>query len=292
MNKPQALRELLSRSEILVTPAAFDCLSARLVERAGFPVVAITGAGVAASALGLPDVGLTTMTEMIERVTNIAASVRVPVMADCEAGYGGPLNVMRAVRALESAGVAGYFIEDQTQERRCGHFANKSVIPTAEMVIKIKAAVKARENPDVLIMARTDARAIEGLPSALERARAYAEAGADSLFVEAPQSKDELIEIAETLRDLNLPLKANMAEGGSTPILSTAELQSIGYKIAHFPGGCQKVALKAMAGFLDDLRTNGNIDNYFPSRMATLSERSELLRLDDFLAIEAELQEG
>jgi 2-methylisocitrate lyase-like PEP mutase family enzyme len=289
MNQPAALRELLSQPGIIVTPAAYDCLSARLIEGAGFEVVAITGAGVTASTLGMPDLGLITMSELVERVRNIVAAVRVPVIADCETGFGGILNVMRTVSLMEAAGVAGYFLEDQTADRRCGHFANKSVIPIEDMVVKIKAAVRARQNPDLFIMARTDARDVEGLDAALVRARAYAEAGADSLFVESPKTTDELAQIADTLADLHLPLKANMAEGGSTPLLSAQELQTLGYKFAHFPGACQKVAMKATAAFLADLRVNGHIGNYFPARMSTLDERSELLGLARFQALEEEL---
>jgi len=292
MSGPSQLKALLARPGILVTPGAYDCLSARLVEAAGFEVVAVTGAGVSASALGVPDLGLMTMTEVAERVRAIVDSVGVPVIADCESGFGGVLNVMRTVRTFERAGVAGYFIEDQTQDRRCGHFAGKTIVPVEDMVAKIHAAVQARENPDLMIMARTDARAVEGLASALERARAYAEAGADSLFVEAPTSRDEVAEIAETLRDLHLPLKANMAEGGKTPMMDAAELEALGYKFAHFPGSCQKVALRAIADFLGQLRATGSIATYYPGRMASLDERSELLRLDDYMAIERQLQEA
>jgi 2-methylisocitrate lyase-like PEP mutase family enzyme len=290
MKGPAALQVLLKRPGILVTPGAFDCLSARLVEAAGFEIVAITGAGVSASALGVPDLGLLTMTEMAERVRAIVDSVNVPVIADCESGFGGALNVMRTVQTMERAGIAGYFIEDQTQDRRCGHFAGKTIVPIGDMVTKIRAAVRARENPDLMIMARTDARAVEGLASALKRARAYAEAGADSLFVEAPTTREEVAEIAESLRDLGLPLKANMAEGGKTPLMTANELEALGYKFAHFPGGCQKVALRAIADFLATLRETGSISDWYPGRMASLDERSELLHLDDYMVIEKHLQ--
>jgi 2,3-dimethylmalate lyase len=289
MNGPARLRELLRRPGILVTPGAYDCLSARLVEAAGFEIVAVTGAGLTASALGVPDLGLLTMTEVVDRVRAIVDAVNVPVFADCENGFGGPLNVMRTAQMFERAGVAGYFIEDQPQARRCGHFMGKMVVPVEEMVTKIRAAVQARENPDLLIMARTDARTVEGLPAALARARAYAEAGADSLFVEAPETKDELAEVAESLADLGLPLKANMAEGGKTPLADADELEAMGYKFAHFPGSCQKVALRAMQAFLGDLRRTGSISDWYPARMAPLEERSALLGLPKYLAIEQQL---
>lgn len=289
VNGPKLLRDRLAQPGIIVTPGVYDCLSAKLVERAGFDVVAVSGAALSASIIGVPDLGLLTQTEMIDRVRNIVNSVNIPVMADGETGFGGVLNVMRTARLLEQAGVAGYFIEDQVQNRRCGHFANKSVIPIDEMVLKIKAAVKARENPDLLIMARTDARQIEGLESALTRARAYAEAGADSLFVEAPTSLEELAEIVESLKDLRIPLKANMAEGGVTPQQSASELESLGYKFAHFPGAVQKVALRSVADFLDELKSTGSIASYYPEKMASLDERSSVLELDKFLSIESEL---
>jgi methylisocitrate lyase len=274
-----------------VTPGVYDCLSARLVEDAGFEVVAVSGAAVAASALGAPDLGLLTMAEIVERVRAIVESVRVPVIADCENGFGGPLNVMRTVQQFERAGVAGLFIEDQPQARRCGHFTGKTVVPRDEMVQKIRAAVKARTNPDLMLMARTDARTVEGLDAAIARARAYAEAGADSLFVEAPETTEELQQIAESLADLGLPLKANMAEGGKTPLATAEELEAMGYKFAHFPGSCQKVALRAMQSFLGDLRATGSIADWYPERMASLDERSAVLRLQGYLDVEQELLE-
>lgn len=289
LDKPRILRELLAKPEIIVTPGVYDGLTARLVERAGFSVAAVSGAGVTASLLGAPDLGLITMTEMVDQVRNIVNSVDIPVLADGETGFGGVQNVMRAARMWEQAGVAGYFIEDQTMNRRCGHFKNKQVISTADMIIKIKAAVKARENPDLLIIARTDARSIEGMASALSRARAYAEAGAECLFVEAPQSVEELEEVCESLKDLGLPLKANMAEGGITPIQTVKRLEEMGYKFAHFPGGAQKVAVKAMGSFLASLKSTGSIDEFYPSKMATLDERSEVLGLEGYLRSETEL---
>jgi 2,3-dimethylmalate lyase len=286
---PARLQELIRRPGILVTPCVYDCLSARLVEAAGFEVVAVTGAGLTASALGVPDLGLLTMTEVVDRVRAIVDAVGVPVFADCENGFGGPLNVMRTTQMFERAGVAGFFIEDQPQSRRCGHFTGKTVVPVEEMATKIRASVKARENPDLLIMARTDARTVEGLASAISRARAYAEAGADALFVEAPETKDEMAEVVESLSDLGLPLKANMAEGGKTPLATADELEAMGFKFAHFPGSCQKVALRAIGAFLADLRRTGSISDWYPERMAPLEERSELLGLPAFLAIEQEL---
>jgi 2,3-dimethylmalate lyase len=289
MTKASELRRLVGQDGILVTPGAYDCLSARMVEQAGFPIVAVTGAGVTASALGTPDLGLLGMHEMRERVERIVDAVDRPVIADAETGFGGVLNVHRTVHDFQKAGVAGLFLEDQIQERRCGHFRNKAVISTEDMVTKLRAALKARGDGDLFIMARTDAREIEGLDAAIERAKAYANAGVDSLFVEAPKSEEELEIIADRLSPLGLALKANMAEGGKTPMVSVDRLGKMGYKFAHFPGGCQKVAVKAMGRFLEDLDREGNIDNFYPDHMASLAERSEVLGLDDYYAFEEEL---
>ncbi len=283
---PTQLQKLIASPGIIVTPGVYDCLSARLVETAGFTVTSVSGAALTASILGRPDLGLLTMTEVLERVQRIVECVAIPVIADCETGFGGIHNVMRTVESFEKAGVAGLFIEDQVPQRRCGHFRDKQVIPVTDMIHKIRAAVRARQDPALMIMARTDAREVEGLDSAIDRARRYADAGADSLFVEAPLSTRELMTIAERLSDLHLPLKANMAEGGKTPIHSVTELEEMGYKFAHFPGGCQKVAMKAMQGFLRSLFASGSIDEYFPDRMSTLAERSELLGLNSFYAVE------
>jgi 2,3-dimethylmalate lyase len=291
-NRPGQLREVMSRPGIIVTPGAYDGLTARLVQQAGFDVAVVSGAAVSASVLGAPDLGLISMSEMVDQVRNLVDAVDIPVIADGEAGFGGVQNVIRTAHAFERAGVAGYILEDQTQNRRCGHFADKSVVPVDEMVLKLKAAVQTRENPDLLIMARTDALAIEGIDAALARARAYAEAGADCLFVEAPSTDEELERIPAALDDLGLPLWANMAEGGLTPMHSAAELEDIGYKFACYPGGCQKVMVKVVAQYLESLRTSGSVDAYYPSKMATLAERSAVLGLDDYLQAETDLIGG
>ncbi|HUY61884.1 MAG TPA: isocitrate lyase/PEP mutase family protein, partial [Candidatus Dormibacteraeota bacterium] len=227
------LRELLARPAPVLAPGAYDALSARLVEEAGFPAVYMTGFGTAASYLGRPDVGLVTMSEMVDNARRIVQAVATPVIADADTGYGNPINVVRTVRAYEAAGVAGLHLEDQVAPKKCGHMAGKQVIPAAEMVEKIRAAVAARTDPDLVLIARTDARAVEGLDAALDRARRYRDAGADVLFVEAPQSADEIAAVAAAFPDT--PLLFNWAEGGKTPPVSLDRLRELGYRIVIFP---------------------------------------------------------
>src|SRR3954462_6832031 len=212
-----ALRALLGRGEPVLAPGAYDGLSARLVERAGFPAVYMTGFGASASLLGRPDVGLLSFAEMAGHARRLAQAVEVPVIADADDGYGNPLNVMRTVSEYEAAGVAALHIEDQVAPKRCGHMDGKDVIDAAEMVEKVRAAVEARRAPDLVIIARTDARAGEGLEGALERARRYRDAGADMLFVEAPESEEEVAVVAEAFPDT--PLLFNWVDGGRTPPL-------------------------------------------------------------------------
>jgi 2-methylisocitrate lyase-like PEP mutase family enzyme len=203
------------------------------VEEAGFPAVYMTGFGTAAALLGRPDVGLLTMSEMVENAARIVAACELPVIADADTGYGNALNVIRTVQEYERVGVAGIHIEDQVAPKKCGHMEGKQVIPPAEMEAKIRAAVAARRSPDFVIIARTDARAVEGIDSAIERARRYREAGADVLFVEAAESEDEISVVARRLNDV--PLLFNWAEGGKTPPVNYAALADLGFKIVIFP---------------------------------------------------------
>ena len=214
-NGARNLRTLLAGAEPVVAPGAYDCLSARLIEAAGFPAVYMTGFGTAASYLGRPDVGLLGMSEMVDQARRIVQAVHVPVIADADTGFGNPINVIRTVKEYEDAGVAALHLEDQVAPKKCGHMAGKQVIPLADMLAKIRAAVAARRSADFTIIARTDARAIEGLDGALERARHYRDAGADVIFVEAPESEQEVERIAGALRDV--PLLFNWVEGGKTP---------------------------------------------------------------------------
>ena len=252
---PVRLRALLDSGQTIVAPGAFDSLSARLVEEAGFPAVYMTGFGTSAALIGRPDVGLLTMTEMVENAGRIAACVDIPVIADADTGYGNALNVIRTVGAYEAAGVAGIHIEDQVAPKKCGHMDGKLVIAAEEMAAKVRAAVEARAQPEFLIIARTDARAVEGLERALERARLYHEAGADVLFIEALVSEAEIEEAARAFP--GVPLLFNWAEGGKTPPVSLARLTELGYRIVIFPIGTLLAATAAMRAILREIATSG-----------------------------------
>ena len=250
------LREMLARPEPLLAPGAYDSLSARLIEQAGFEVVYMTGFGTSASLLGRPDVGLLSFGEMVDNARRIAHAVDVPVIADADNGYGSPINVIRTVQEYEAAGVAAIHIEDQVAPKKCGHMQDKHVVEVEEMVQKVRAAVEARHSDDFLIIARTDARAVEGVDRALERARRYREAGADMLFVEAPESEDEVVAVAKAFPDV--PLLLNWAEGGKTPPLSRERLQELGYSLILFPLSALFIATLAMRESLVELRKHGS----------------------------------
>jgi methylisocitrate lyase len=280
------LREKLASKEALVTPGAYDCLTAKLVEAAGFPAVSISGAAVTAARLGAPDMGLISMTEMLDVARRIVRCVSIPVMADCETGFGGPLNVMRTVSEFEEAGVASLFIEDQVATRRCGHFRGKQLIDAEEMSTKIRAAVQARSDPDLVLIARTDALALTGMEGAVERAEAYARAGVDVIYVEAPSSIEEIEALPRRLEPLGLPLYMNVVEGGVTPVMPVKYYEELGYRIVNFSGSSQKVAIKAMQALLAHLFLTGDVDEFYPSRMVSLDERSELLGLEALYQVE------
>jgi carboxyvinyl-carboxyphosphonate phosphorylmutase len=255
VNGARRLRTLLAESEPIIAPGAFDCLSARLIEAEGFHAVYMTGFGTAASYLGQPDVGLLGMSEMVDQARRIVQAVCVPVIADADTGYGNPINVIRTVRAYEDAGVAALHLEDQVAPKKCGHMGGKQVIPEQEMVAKIHAAVAARRSADFTIIARTDARAIEGLNSALERAQRYIEAGADAIFVEAPESEQEVESIADTLR--GVPLVFNWVEGGKTPPIAYDRLRQLGFRIIIFPISPLLAAARAIGELLQRLKQDG-----------------------------------
>src|ERR1700760_2343919 len=229
-----SLREVLSRPGILTLPGVYDAITARVANSLGFSALYMTGYGAVASALGVPDAGLASVTEMLDRVRCIASAIDVPFIADGDTGYGGLLNIDRTVRAYAAAGAAGIQLEDQEVPKKCGHTEFRRVVPRDEAVRKIRVAVDARPDADFLIVARTDARYSEGLDEPLRRAEGFLEAGADILFVESPESPEELRRVGETLR--GAALLANMVEGGRTPFLSAGELQDLGYKVALFPG--------------------------------------------------------
>jgi carboxyvinyl-carboxyphosphonate phosphorylmutase len=251
-----ALRSLLAGPEPLVAPGAYDALSARLVEQAGFDVVYMTGFGTTASLIGRPDVGLLSGTEMVDNARRIVSAVDVPVIADADTGYGNAVNVLRTVQMFEQAGVAGLQLEDQVAPKKCGHMSGKAVIETAEMVGKLSAAVAARRDPDLVLIARTDAVAVSGVADAIARGRAYAEAGADVLFVEAPTSEDDIARIAGELRGV-APLVFNWAEGGRTPGLPLSRIAELGFSLVIYPIGTLLAATAGMRALLGTLRADG-----------------------------------
>jgi carboxyvinyl-carboxyphosphonate phosphorylmutase len=250
---------------MVLAPGCYDPLGARLIEEAGFPAVYMTGFGTAAGRLGQPDVGLLTLSEMVDNARRIAQAVGVPVISDADTGYGNALNVIRTVREYEAAGVAAIHLEDQAMPKKCGHLEGKQLIGTGEMAAKVAAAVTARERPDFLIIARTDARAVEGLDCALQRARRYREAGADVLFVEAPQSTDEIKRIAEELADV--PLLFNYAEGGRTPSVTHGFLLDLGFRLVIFPLSTLLAATAAMRSVLAEIKASGTPIELLPSML-------------------------
>ena len=283
MRKTTHLKQLLKDKKLLLAPGAYDVLSARIIEMAGFDTVYMTGYGTSASVLGQPDVGLLTMTEMAERARNIAAAVKVPVIADGDTGFGNPLNVARTVQAYERAGAAAIQLEDQVFPKRCGHMLGRRVIPMEEMIQKIKAAVDARQDGDFVIIARTDARTNHGLEEALRRGKAYEEAGADVLFIESPESVDELRQINEAFP--NTPTLANMIEGGRTPFLPTADLEALGFGIALYPTGPLYAAAKAVQGYVEELKTVGTTAGKVQD-MITFEEFNHLIGLPEYNRLE------
>ena len=257
MKPTTRIRQMLASDAIVIAPGAHDSLTAKIIAQAGFPVVYMTGYGVAASHLGCPDVGLLTQTEMAGRAANFVDAVQayeVSVLADADTGFGNAVNVMRTVRLYEKAGVAAIQIEDQVASKKCGHMTGRQVIPAEEMVGKIRAAIDARQDPDLLIVARTDACTMYGIDEALRRGKLYAEAGADVLFIESPESVDEMRRITSSFAK---PCLANMVEGGRTPLLTAAELQEIGFKIVIFPTASTYTTCKAIMDMAEELKRTG-----------------------------------
>jgi 2,3-dimethylmalate lyase len=277
------LRELLRGEALLVAPGSFNALSALLIERAGFPVIYVSGAALAGNFLGYPDIGLATMSEVLENARRIAHVTTCPVICDADTGYGNAINVMRTVREFEAAGVAGVQLEDQVMPKRCGHTEGKQLISKGEMVQKIRAAVNARQDPDFVLVARTDAIAVNGLADSLERANAYREAGADVLFVEAPRTIEEMEFIPGAVPGIHL---TNMVEGGGkTPILPAPELRRMGYKIAIYPVALWMASIKAMQEVLGVLKEDGTTARY-ASRMVPFQEMFETVGRSRFVELE------
>jgi methylisocitrate lyase len=282
---PRRLRELLAQPGIIRSLGAHDVFTALIVEQAGFETVFIGGFGTSASLLGLPDLNFLTMTEMADAVSRMAARVSIPVIADGDTGHGDLHNVQRTVAAFESAGAAGILLEDQVMPKRCGHFANKQVIGTDEMVLKIKAAVRAKSDPDFVIFARTDARQMNGLADAIDRVNRYCDAGADIAFIEAPESRAELEEIPRRVKH---PLFVNMLTGGVTPILPVSELEALGYKIVVCPIESLMVCARAMRDLCEAWKSTGRVDQLAQDAMS-FAEVKKLLGVEEFLKVRERL---
>jgi methylisocitrate lyase len=285
MTQKSNFRKLLKEKDIIPVPGTFNALVAKLIEAQGFDAVYCTGAGISTSLLGYPDIGLMSLSEMTRTVGYICSAVKLPVISDADTGFGNAINVMRAVWEFEKIGAAGIHIEDQVTPKRCGHVAGKEVISTEEMVGKIRAATSARANPNFIIIARTDAKSVEGLKGAVERAKRYRDAGADVIFPEALETPDEFSQFSKAIPDI--PLLANMTEFGKTPYLSVDEFRQLGYKIVIFPVSTMRIAMKAVDEFLNDLKRKGSQRDSLP-KMQTRKELYDLIGYSQFTAWENE----
>lgn len=270
MSPRKKLRALIAKPAYAIVPGAYDTLTARLVQGAGFDAVYLTGGGYS-RASGYPDVGLLTLTEVAQWISRTVDAVDIPVIADMDAGYGNALNVVRSVREYEKTGVAAFHLEDQVSPKKCGHYEGKQVVSKAEMVGKIRAAADTRRDADMVIIARSDARAIEGLQAAIDRVNAYLEAGADVGFVEAPQSAEEL---AAAARQLSKPALVNIFEGGKTPVLPAGELEAMGYRVGIYPSQTHRAAIAAAKRVLDVLKRDGDTAA-IERELATFNDREE-----------------
>ena len=284
-----SLSERLSSREILVAPGVYDGLTASIATAAGFEALYLSGAAVAYTRLGRPDIGLTSVTEMAETMTLIRDRVDAPVIIDADTGFGNALNAQRTMRLYERAGASALQVEDQTYPKRCGHLADKSLIPASEMIGKIKAMCDARRSEETLVIARTDAVAVEGFEAAMARADAYVEAGADVLFIEAPRSGDELRHVAAHFGG-RVPLLANMVEGGATPVKDAADLEEIGYSIVIFPGGIVRALAKTAGDYYASLHANGS-NRPFADRMFDFDGLNGTIGTNEMLAL-GEAYEG
>ena len=277
------LRRLLEAPELLVAPGVAECVGARLVAEQGFDALYMTGAGTTATRLGMPDVGLLGVTEMADNAGRIADASGLPLIADADTGYGGPINVRRTIQCYERAGVAGVHVEDQSWPKRCGHLAGKTLIPVEEMCAKVRAAVDARSDPDFIVIARTDAIAVEGFEAALDRAGAYEEAGADVLFVEAPTTMEEVATIPRTF---SRPALYNMAMSGKTPELPASEIEALGFGVVIYPGLSLSAAIPAIRRALAELRETGGVEES-GAEMASFRDFFELMGLEAVQGLES-----
>ena len=281
-----ALRQALATGDFIAAPGVYDLISALIADRMGFNALYVTGYGTVASSLGLPDAGLATYSEMLDRIARIVAMTKTPVIADADTGYGGLLNVRHTVRGYEKAGVTAIQLEDQEFPKKCGHTPHRRVIPTADMVRKIKVASDARSSADFLIIARTDARSGKGLDEAISRGRAYADAGADIVFVESPESE---VEMAEIGRMIDKPLLTNMVNGGRTPMLSADRLKQLGFAVAIFPAVGFLATAEALTRAYDDLRRHGTTTEAVP--MFSFAEFNRLIGFEDVWEFERRYSE-
>lgn len=280
---------MLSRPEPVLAPGAYDALSARLVEQTGFEAVYMTGFGTSASLLGRPDIGLLTFSEMVDNARRMVQAVQVPVIADADNGYGNPINVIRTVKEYEAAGVAAIHIEDQVIPKKCGHMEGKHVIEASEMVEKVRAAVEARHSEDFMIIARTDARAVEGMDGALERARLYRNAGADALFVEAPRSEEEVAAVAEEFPDT--PLLFNWLEGGETPPVPLERLKELGFGLIIFPLSAMLAATRAIRETLAKIHADGSPIPVMEDRLLPFEEFTDFIGLPEIEDLEERFED-
>ena len=278
MTPGKKLKTLLAANSPLVLPGVYDGLSAAVARHVGFEAVYMSGAAVSYSTLGQPDIGLTTMSEMAEKASYIYDAGGQAIVADGDTGFGNALNVARTVKAYEKAGVACIQLEDQVMPKRCGHMSGKAIISAEEMVGKIKAACDARTCQDFMIMARTDARAISGPEEAIRRGQMYKEAGADALFIEAPQTEEEMRQFCRAFPDI--PMLANMVEGGKTPLTPLNTLKEIGFSMVIYPGACARVVSKALTGLYTEIKQKGSTMEYLDN-MFIFGELNEILRLGE-----------
>jgi 2-methylisocitrate lyase-like PEP mutase family enzyme len=282
MTQRQVLKQFLKREKLLIAPGCFDGLSARLVQEAGFEAAYLSGGAVARS-MGVPDIGLVTMSETIERTAQVVAATSLPVIADADTGYGNAVNLIRTVREFERTGVAAIHIEDQITPKRCGHLDGKEVITLAEMEDKLAAALAARTDPDFCIIARTDARGVDGFDEAIRRGCAFAALGVDAVFIEAPQSETELEQIPKLVS--GIPLLVNVFKGGKTPMLPAPVLEEMGYRIAIYPSEAQRAAIHAMRNVLQWLKREGTTDS-MDDALTTFKERDHIVGLGGWQELE------
>ena len=276
------LRQALVAGAGHMMPGAGNALAARFIEAAGHKMMLVSGAAVANNYLGVPDLGLVSVTELAEHVAAIRDAVNIPILADGDTGFGNAINARRTIQLLERAGANAIMLEDQTYPKRCGHFEGKDIISTQEMVSKLKAAVDARKDPDLMILARTDARAVEGFEAALDRARAYQEAGADFLFIEAPLTREELLAIPAAVPGIHL---CNMVIGGKTPLLPREELAQAGYAVVCYANAALQASMLAMQQAMQYLAEHGSIQG-FESKLMMFAERQDVLGANDFKELE------